>query len=257
MQLAELTWPEIATLAPHTPVVVPIAAMEQHGKHLPMATDSLLLGEVVRRVSLRLPSGVLFCPLQWLGNSHHHLEYSGTLSASPRVYLDLIGDLLENLIHHGFRRILLLNGHGGNSTPCRQAVFEARQRHRNRTDLLLLFACYWDVARPEETRTDLVQSSLGHACEWETSMLLALRPDLVKPFESLEARSMGYSFEPAYRGWITCERRPADADAPGHLGDPRTASAAKGEHLFSQYADGVTAFLQKIRAWGGGSWECP
>ena len=66
MNLAELTWPEIAALAPHTPVVVRVAAMEQHGRHLPLATDSMLLGEVVRRVEPRLHSQVLFCPLQWL-----------------------------------------------------------------------------------------------------------------------------------------------------------------------------------------------
>ena len=67
MNLAELTSPEIAALAPHTPVVVPIAAMEQHGPHLPLATDRMLLGEVLSRVEPRLQAQVLFCPLQWLG----------------------------------------------------------------------------------------------------------------------------------------------------------------------------------------------
>lgn len=255
MNLAELTWPEIAALAPHTPVVVPIAAMEQHGRHLPLATDSMLLGEVIRRVEPWVHSQVLFCPLQWLGNSHHHLEYAGTLSAGPRTYLDLLNDLLENLLTHGFRRILILNGHGGNSTPGKQAIFEARQRHRDRSDLLLLFASYWDFAKPEQGRGDLLQTSVGHACEWETSMMLAIWPDLVKPFEALENRDMGYSFEPAYRGWITQERRPNGADAPGHLGDPRHASAEKGEYLLRCYAEGVAAFLDRVIAWDGCSWE--
>lgn len=255
MNVAELAWPEIAALAPHTPVVVPVAAMEQHGRHLPLATDSMLLGEVVRRVGPRLHANVLFCPLQWFGNSHHHLEYAGTLSAGPRTYLDLVTDLLESLLTHGFRRILFLNGHGGNITPGKQAIFEARQRHRSRTDLLLLFASYWDFAEPQRDRGDLVQSAIGHACEWETSMMLAIRPDLVKPFEKLDDRDMGYSFEPAYRGWITQERRPKAADAPGHLGNPRHASAEKGEFLLACYADGVEAFLKKVVAWDGVSWE--
>lgn len=257
MNLTELTWPEIATLAPHTPVIVPLAAMEQHGRHLPLATDSMLLGEVIRRVEPRFGDRALFCPLQWLGNSHHHLEYAGTLSAGPRTYLDLVGDLLENLLGHGFRRVLVLNGHGGNITPGKQAIFEARQRYRSRTDLLLLFASYWDFAKPEQGRPDLVQSAVGHACEWETSMMLAIRPDLVKPFSSLERRDTGYSFEPAYRGWITQERRPRGTDAPGHLGDPRHASAEKGEHLFTAYAAGVSAFLERVIAWDGCSWEVP
>jgi creatinine amidohydrolase len=102
---------------------------------------------------------------------------------------------------------------------------------------------------------DLVQSAVDHACEWETSMMLAIRPDLVKPFQSLENRDMGYSFEPAYRGWITQERRPNAADAPGRLGDPRHASAEKGEYLFTQYAAGAEAFLHKVIAWDGHSWE--
>ena len=257
MNLAELTSPEIAALAPHTPVVVPVAAMEQHGRHLPLATDSMLLGEVVRRVEPRLGRDALFAPLLWLGNSHHHLEYAGTLSAGPRTYLDLVNDLFENLLGHGFRRILFLNGHGGNITPAKQATFEVRQRHRARTDLLLLFASYWDFAHPERDRSDLAQSAVGHACEWETSMMLAIRPELVKPFERLEPRDVGYSFEPAYRGWITQERRPNGGDAPGHLGAPALASAEKGEFLLGCYADGVEAFLRRVVAWDGRSWQWP
>ena len=114
------------------PVVVPIAAVEQHGRHLPVFTDSMLLGEVVRRAAERLGDRVVWAPLLWLGNSHHHLDFAGTLSAAPRTYLDLLGDLIDNLVAHGFRRIVLLNGHGGNIVPASQAVFEARQRYRER-----------------------------------------------------------------------------------------------------------------------------
>jgi creatinine amidohydrolase len=257
MNLAELTWPEIKALAPHTPVVVPIAAVEQHGHHLPVATDSLLLGEVVRRVEPRVRDRALFAPLMWLGNSHHHLEYAGTLSASPRVYLDLLNDLIENLLTHGFRRIMFLNGHGGNITPAKQAIFEARQRHRTRRDLLLLCASYWDFAQPHDSRRDLVQDQVGHACEWETSMVLALRPELVKEYRTLPDMDRGFWFEPAYRGWITQERAPAGADAPGHLGAPQHASPEKGEFLFEAFAGGVVTYLNRVVAWDGKSWEVP
>src|SRR5437870_114046 len=142
MQLAELTWPAVQALSKDTPVVFPVAALEQHGPHLPVFTDSLLLGEVVRRTAERLGSRVLFAPLQWLGNSDHHLDFSGTLSAPPRAYLDLLNAPLENFVRHGFKRLVILNGHGGNDVPGRQVVFEARQRHRQRSDLLLLFGTY-------------------------------------------------------------------------------------------------------------------
>lgn len=80
MLLHELSWPAVAAVANDLPVVVPIAAAEQHGRHLPIFTDSMLLGEVVRRAEEVLRNRVVWTPLLWLGNSHHHLEFAGTLS---------------------------------------------------------------------------------------------------------------------------------------------------------------------------------
>jgi creatinine amidohydrolase len=250
MQWSELTWPAVAALAPDTPVVVPVAAVEQHGHHLPVYTDSFLLGEVVRRAAPAVDPQVLFTPLQWLGNSDHHLDFAGTLSASPRGYLNLLRDLTENLLAHGFRRIVFLNGHGGNITPGKQAVFEVRQQHRQRSDLLLLFATYWEFARPWETRGDLVQRQMGHACEWETSMMLRIAPQLVQPVASLSTIDFGFGFEPAYRGWITKDRT-----VPGHIGSPQFATAEKGEHLLGEFAAGVATFLKQVVAWDGRSWD--
>src|SRR5215469_5961163 len=115
-----MRWPQVAALSRDIPVVVPIAALEQHGRHMPVFTDSLLLGEVARRAAETLKDKVLFVPLMWLGNSHHHIDVPGTMSASPRVYLDLLIDMMENLLCHGFHRIVLLNGHGGNIVPAQQ-----------------------------------------------------------------------------------------------------------------------------------------
>ena len=114
MLLAELTWPDVAALDKNTPVVFPLAALEQHGRHLPLYTDSMLMGEIARRAELELRDEVLFAPLQWLGNSHHHLDFPGTMSAEPRVYLDLLGggllEFLEATIDREFH--LLLDGGG-------------------------------------------------------------------------------------------------------------------------------------------------
>src|SRR5260221_5921357 len=145
VELYELTWPKVAALSKDIPVVSPVAALEQHGRHMPVFTDSLLMGEIARRAEAQLRARALFAPLQWLGNSHHHLDFAGTLSAEPRVYLDLLCGLLENFIAHGFKRLLILNGHGGNDVPGKQAIFEVRQRHRDHRDLLLLFATYWNL----------------------------------------------------------------------------------------------------------------
>lgn len=251
MQLTDMTWTEVADLSRDTPVVIPVAALEQHGHHMPVFTDSMLLGEVIRRVSEPLKDRVLFAPLMWLGNSDHHIDFPGTLSASPRGYLDLLGDLTENFLTHGFKRIVFLNGHGGNTTPGKQAMFEVRQKHRTRTDLLLLFATYWDSAKPWETRDDLVQRQMGHACEWETSMILRIAPHLVKgDVKSLQTVEFGFAFEPAYRGWITKDRT-----VPGHIGSPQFATAEKGEHLFQSFSAGVTTFLNSVIDWDGVSWD--
>jgi creatinine amidohydrolase len=250
MNLSDLTWPEVDQLSRDLPVVIPVAALEQHGHHLPVFTDSLLLGEVVRRASDALKDRVLFAPLMWLGNSHHHMDFPGTMSASPRLYLDLLNDLMENMLAHGFRRIVFLNGHGGNSTPGKQAVFEVRQRHRNRKDLLLLFATYWEHGKPNQHRSDLVQSQMGHACEWETSMILKLAPHLVKEIRDVKPVEFGFAFEPAYRGWTTNDRT-----IPGHIGQPNVASAEKGEALFQAFSGGVIEFLEQVIAWDGHSWE--
>src|SRR3954469_17296620 len=108
MQLANLSWPSIQSLSKDTPIIFPIAALEQHGGHMPLFTDSLLLGEIVRRSAEVLDDAVLWAPLSWLGNSDHHLDFPGTLSAAPRTYLDLLGGLTENFIQHGFKRLILL-----------------------------------------------------------------------------------------------------------------------------------------------------
>src|SRR5260221_9717397 len=175
MQLTDLTWPKVQALNKDTPIVFPVAALEQHGQHLPVFTDSLLLGEIIRRVSERLSDRVLFAPLMWLGNSDHHLDFPGTLSAPPRAYIDLLNGLLENFIQHGFRRLVFINGHGGNDVPGKQAIFEVRQRLRHRKDLSLIFATYWHLGgKPQFAHKNLRQQEMGHACELETSMILRL-----------------------------------------------------------------------------------
>jgi creatinine amidohydrolase len=251
MQLSDLTWSAVAALPRETPVVFPVAALEQHGHHMPLFTDSLLCGEVMRRVDERLDRRILLAPLQWLGNSHHHLDFAGTLSAPPRAYLDLLGGLLDNFVAHGFTRLVFVNGHGGNHVPGQQAVFEARQRYRERDDLLLLFATYWLLGgTPHQVDTSIKQTQMGHACEWETSMMLRIRPDLVGDLSKIEPVEFGNPFEPASRGWITRERT-----TPGHIGDPRFATAEKGETLFRIFSDDVVRLLERVIAWDGRAWS--
>lgn len=253
MELTDLSWPAVAALPRATPVVFPVAALEQHGRHMPVFTDSLLLGEVIRRVKQTpVAEKCLFAPLQWLGNSHHHCDFPGTLSATPRVYLDLLKDLANNFLAHGFTRIVFVNGHGGNIVPSQQALFELRQDHRGRNDLLLLSLTYWDAAgSPADKIPGLVQRQMGHACEWETSMILRLNPSLVAgDVKAVPEVPFGKGFAPGYRAWVMPDR-----SEPGHIGTPAAATAEKGEALFQHFAVGVAAYLERAANWDG-SWDC-
>lgn len=251
MNLYELKWTDVAALSKDTPLLIPIAALEQHGRHMPVFTDSLLLGEVVRRAQERLEGRVLITPLMWLGNSEHHLDFPGTMTASPRVYLDLLKDMVENFLFHGFRRIVLLNGHGGNIVPSQQALFEVRQKYRERADLLLLACTYWTLGgKPYEVNGQIKQQQMGHACEWETSMMLRIRPELVGDLSHVEAVDFGRAFAPAHRAWITKDRT-----AAGHIGDPRSATAEKGETLLQVFSADVIAMMERVIQWDGQQWD--
>ena len=247
MELKELSWPAVEALDKDTPVVFPVAALEQHGHHLPVFTDSMLLGEIIRRASERLKDQVLFAPLMWLGNSDHHMDFPGTLSARPRTYLDLVSGLANDFIKHGFRRIVFVNGHGGNDIPGKQALFEVRQQHRDRSDLLLVFATYWNLGT--EMDDSFHQKEMSHACEWETSMILRLAPHLVGNYKKAEPVEPGSGFGPAFRAWTTRDRT-----KPGHIGWPQFASAEKGEKLFQIFTDGVVSLLERVIGWDGKSW---
>ncbi|MEZ6087874.1 MAG: creatininase family protein [Pirellulaceae bacterium] len=251
MYLQELSWPQIDRLSRDLPVLIPVAAVEQHGHHLPVHTDSMLLGEIVRRTEVELQQEVLVTPLMWLGNSDHHLDFTGTLSAPPRVYLDMLVGLINNILFHGFKRILMLNGHGGNDIPGKQAMFEVRQNQRQRNDLLLLFTTYWSLGtQPWTTMPDIQQREMGHACEWETSMIMRIAPQLVGDYANADVVEPGNPFRPASRAWITKDR-----SAPGHIGRPHLATAEKGEHLFASFTQDTIALLRRMQQWDGVSWE--
>ncbi|MCA9174712.1 MAG: creatininase family protein, partial [Planctomycetales bacterium] len=250
MKYHELSSPALGQRAPHTPVVIPIAALEQHGDHMPLFTDSLLVAEVARRAEESLGDRVLFGPVMWFGNSEHHMDFPGTLSAAPRTYLNMLNDMVENLLTHGFRRIVLLNGHGGNIVPSQQAMFEVRQRHRERDDLLLLSTTYWTLGANVGDSHEWQQRQMGHAGEWETSMMLRIRPDLVGDHLACTTVPFGDFFPGSHRAWITKERT-----ARGHIGSPQAATAEKGETLFATLSGDVIRLLEKVADWDGTAWE--
>ena len=159
--------------------------------------------------------------------------------------------MAENFLFHGFKRLVFLNGHGGNNVPGMQATFELRQKYRSRADLLLLWACYWELAKPADDGKLFVQPRMGHACEFETSMMLRLAPHLVVgDVTKLQPVEWGKAFDPAIRAWTTKDRTEA-----GHIGYPQHATAEKGEILFNTFAGGLVSLLERMLAWDGKTWN--
>jgi creatinine amidohydrolase len=134
--------------------------------------------------------------------------------------------------------------------PGQQALFELRQKYRGKSDLMLLLATYWDQAKPHENPAmNSFQKRMGHACEWETSMMLRLAPHLVGELKQLEDVPFDVPFDPALRAWTTKDRT-----ASGHIGYPRHATAEKGEILFQTFTAGLVNLIERVIAWDGHSW---
>ena len=235
-------------------VVVPLGSLEQHGHHLPMLTDTMIITEVARRAESELGEEARFLPTLWLGASHHHLAYAGTISLSNDLYVKVIEDLLESLILGGFRRIFLLNGHGGNITPGRQALYNVQLRHKDIPELFLAFSSWWALAADQVAAIpDLHAHMVTHACEQETSMILRLRPELV---DMDSAKGTNISFESAF--YVPDFSAPSRVDVPrtfdqlsktGAFGHPELATAEKGEALFQAAAGEVVKVVREFARW--------
>src|SRR6266404_8113440 len=179
MRFHEMTAPQLGQVPREATVVLtPIAACEQHSLHLPTFTDTILVTAVAEGAERILPDQVLLLPTLWLGASSHHLCLGGTLSTEVDTHITMLCDLLTPLLEDGYQRILVLNGHGGNIDTMHVALRRLQPRYRNR---LVCAASYWEIAEKELAALAAgPRKSMGHACEFETSMVLALRPDLVQ-----------------------------------------------------------------------------
>lgn len=179
--LRELSWQEIEPLAnADTVVILPVAAIEQHGRHLPIEVDARIVEEVSRRAAESVADdvNVLVTPAAHFGVSGYHMGFPGTMTLSMGTFITVVEELCESLIHHGFRRILVLNGHGGNHDPIKIAA----RNVADRTGVAVAAASYWNLAADDlaQFQDGEVDAIPGHACGFETAIMLSLRPDRVR-----------------------------------------------------------------------------
>lgn len=161
-------------------VVVPLAATEQHGPHLPVYTDSLICEHIAHGAGALAAEkvSILVAPVMSIGCSHHHLAFGGTLSFSSSTYLQMLRDIGESLITDGFRKIIFLNAHGGNDPIMHQTANDLAVRH----PVWTASASYWNIARAalESVNANEVGMVPGHAGGFETSAIMAIMPELVR-----------------------------------------------------------------------------
>jgi creatinine amidohydrolase len=245
MRFQEMTAPEIGNLSRDgTLVLAPIAACEQHSRHLPVFTDSILVGAVADGVERNLPDQVLLLPVFWLGASDHHLPLGGTLTATLPTYEQVLVELLTPLLRDGYRRMMLLNGHGGNIDPLHVAL---RRLDTQFPRAILTGAAYWEIAEAElAPLCEGPRKMMGHACELETSMILHLRPDLVR---NDLIQNDPEATHPALSGvfWARDFGRRTDN---GAVGFPAFASAERGRLMLEAAIAKVTAAALGILSLG-------
>jgi creatinine amidohydrolase len=241
VQLQSLTWPEAERLgAEGAQGLVTLASLEQHGPHLPLATDALLGERLARDVATRLPGQVVVTPVVRGGLSTHHLAFAGSVTVPPDAYRELVVSYLQGLERMGIRKIAVFSSHGGNFGFVRDLTAEY--------DGEATLAGYSDLGRFVEVMM-AAAAELGldapdtdtHAGALETSMMLAAYPDLVRPFDGVD----GYTA--AEPGWLEriFEKGIRPVSESGVLGDVRGANREVGDALFAALAAELAGYFTR------------
>jgi creatinine amidohydrolase len=255
INLAQATWKDVGALRGDRIVaLLPAGSYEQHGPHLPIDTDTYLVSAVCSKAADRAVAGdpeleILLLPTIPIGRSSHHLDFPGSLSVSAETYIKLIEEVCDSLYPHGFRRILIVNGHGGNLDCLRIAA----RNVRDRMECLVGVASYWEAAG--ESIGHLRRSPHGgicHAGEMETACMLYLNeravrteliqkgiPDCVSPRLILDLVGAGSCINHNVR----------DFSREGVLGDPTVADAAHGKALMDAIVSDVADLILDFSRW--------
>jgi creatinine amidohydrolase len=238
MILAEATWMDVDALPRETVVLIPTGSLEQHGPHLPLFTDSILADAVAGAVEAKVGDKALLTPPLWLGASAHHLAFAGTLSASFDTYMGALSDVVESLVQARFERFFVVNGHGGNSEPNGVAMRSLKSRFPS---LTFVHSNYYTFA--EEMAADVLEGPakrIQHACEAEASLMLHVRPDLVR---TDKLRDDGLKCEPPITGLVA---HFDEITEQGSLGYATLATSEKGRAIFDAAVAGVVQNLEAI-----------
>jgi creatinine amidohydrolase len=247
----EFTWPEIKVAVSGNRVcVLAVGTIEQHGPHLPLVTDVLTASEMSRLAVERIPNEAVLLPPVFYAFNEHHMDFPGTIAVAGETFINYVTDIGRSLAHHGFRKILLVNGHGSN-VPFLDV---AARNITNQTPAVCAMVPWWNlVPRPllKELRESEFPGGMAHGCELETSVLLYLRGDLVQ----MELAEKDINFQASeYFYWDLESGSPvyfqewfSRYSKTGTVGDPTKATREKGRRFVEAVADRLVAVIREFR----------
>ncbi len=253
MTMPPRLWTELTTTdfgAPDVPswiAVLPVAATEQHGPHLPLGTDAHIMEGYLGRVRALLPADLpaVFLPIQAVGSSIEHTSFPGTLSLPATAALAAWTAMAADVFRAGVRKLVIVNSHGGNSPVIDILAHALRARHQ----ALVVLASWQRFGTPDGLFTGHELGHGIHGGDVETSLMLAFRPDLVRMEAARDFVPRSVAMERDHR-WLRATGRPTgigwmaeDLCAAGAIGDASIATAAKGEACA---AHGVAAFVELL-----------
>ena len=242
--LAEMTREAIRKIAPGATVILPTAAIEQHGPHLPIVTDTLACSTICQRAaeaaSKEVP--VYVAPILPFGHSHHHFPHPGVFSFSTGTFVQVLKELGESCHRSGFRRIVIVNGHGGNDELVRVAARDIGNAH----PVSIAAASYWTIGWKEvaeEAQKTRLGHLPGHAGAFETSLVMALRPELVDKEAYPEALPpAGVAPVPTHGPTVVWAGQSLGT-GPGYTDDPSQATPTAGQAYLDAVVRGLAQFL--------------
>jgi creatinine amidohydrolase len=248
----EFTWPEIReAVAENRVVVLPVGTIEQHGPHLPLATDVLTSGEMSRRAVESIPGEALLMPTVHYSFNEHHMDFPGTIAIEGETIVRYVTDIGLSLARHGFRKILLVNGHGSN-VPFLDV---AARNITNRSEAICAMVSWWSLIPKElfrELRESEYPGGMAHGCELETSVLLHLRPDLVHMEKAAKdinfPRTEFFYWDLEGGSPVFFQEWFSRYSKTGTVGDPTKANAAKGEKFVATVVTRMVDLLREFRA---------
>ncbi|MBL6455117.1 creatininase family protein [Belnapia sp. T6] len=226
-------------------VVIPVASLEQHGPHLATGVDIILGTAVAEETARRLGGPVVVTPCVWTGLAEHHMDFGGTVTLEYESFAGVLRGIVKSAARHGFRRMMLMNGHGGNA----EAVAVAAGEFSIEFGIRVAAATYWHAV-PEVIAPLLErQPGLMHACEAETSLMMHLRPDSVRTERLPEAHGPHSTRVEGQPTGLALRRSFKAISPSGVIGDARVASAEKGAKLLEAIATRMAALLANPKLW--------